>query len=51
MLCECKESDHRGFCKNDYIWNCRTYACECTRVCKIDEYLDTRNFSWKNLVN
>ena len=35
-------------CKHDYMWNPSTChcECECNRACKIDEYLDIKNYSY-----
>ena len=43
--CECKELDDWSFCKNDYMWNPSMCDCECNKICKIDEYLDIKNYS------
>ena len=45
--CECKELDDSGSCKNDYMSNPSTCDCECKKACKIDEYVNTKNFSCK----
>ena len=37
--CKCKELDHYGSCKRDYVWNPSACSCECTKACKNDEYL------------
>ena len=29
--------------KDYYLWNPRTYDCECNKAYKIDKYLDTKN--------
>ena len=42
--CDCKELDDWCFCKNDYMWNPSARDCECNKACKIDEYLDNKNF-------
>ena len=34
-----------GFLLNDNMWNPSTCDCECTKACKIDEYLDIKNWS------
>ena len=36
-----------GSHKNDYIWNTNMCNCECHKACKIDEYLDTKNYLCK----
>ena len=37
--------DDWSSCKEDYMWNLSTCDCKCNKVCKIDEYLDTKNRS------
>ena len=46
-MCECKELDDWGSCKDDYIWNPSTCYCDCNMACEIAEYLDIKNFSCK----
>ena len=29
------------------MWNSNTHDCECNKTCKIDEYLDIKNYSCK----
>ena len=48
FCCECKELDHWGSCKNDYLWNPSTCDCECNKASKIYEYLDIKTWSCKN---
>ena len=43
--CVCKELDDWGFCEKVYMWNPGTSDCECSKTCKIDESLDTKNCS------
>ena len=45
--CEFKEFDDWGSCKNSCIWNPSKCDCECNKACKIDEYLNIKNFSCK----
>ena len=45
--CECKELDDWGSCEKISTWNPSTCGCKCNKACKIDEYLDTKNFSYK----
>ena len=45
---ECKELDHWGSSKNDYMWNPSTCDCECSKAWEIDEYLNTKNFHGRN---
>ena len=42
---ECKELDYSGFFKNDYMWNQSMCDFECNKACKVDKYLDIRNYS------
>ena len=47
---ECKELDNWISCKDNYIWNPSTRDCECNKVaCKINEYLDIKTCSCKNV--
>ena len=43
--CGCKKLHDSSFYKNDYMWNLSTCNSECNKACKIDKYLDTKNFS------
>ena len=42
---ERKELDYFGFCRSDHMWNPSNCDCECSKACKIDEYLDTKTCS------
>ena len=42
-MCEYKELDDCGSCKNSYMWNPSTRDCKCNETYKIDEYLDIKN--------
>ena len=42
---ECKELDDWGSCEKGYMWNPSTWDCECYKICKIDEYLNTKTCS------
>ena len=42
--CECKKLDDWSYCKNDYMWNPSVCDCECNNACKIDEYLDIKDY-------
>ena len=44
-VCECKELNDWISCKDGYMWNRSTCDCQINKVCKIDEYLDIKNFS------
>ena len=45
--CKCKERDDWSSCKDDYTLNPSTCDCECNKTCKIGEYLDIVNCSYK----
>lgn len=44
-VCECKELNDWISCKDGYMWNRSTCDCQINKVCKIDDYLDIKNFS------
>ena len=37
--CDCKRLIRHPACEEDYVWDTRTYACECGKDCVIVEYL------------
>ena len=41
--CKCKTPIKRLVCKENYVWNSVTCACECNKDCEIDDYL--KNFT------
>ena len=43
----CKELDDWASCKDNYTWNPSACDGECNKACKVDEYLDTKNYSCK----
>ena len=34
-------------CKDNYMWNPSTCDCDCKKSCKIDKYLDVKNYSYE----
>ena len=48
--CKCKKLDGCNSRKDDCIRNPSTCDCECNMACKIDKYLDIKNFSCKKCV-
>ena len=44
---KCKELHDWSVYEKGYLWNPSTCDCECSKVCKINKYLDTKNFSWE----
>ena len=48
--CEFKELDDRGSCKDNYMWNPSACDCVSNKACKIDNYLDVRNFMQKTSI-
>ena len=42
---KCKELYDWSSCEDDYMWNPSTSNCESKNACKIDEYLDIKDFS------
>ena len=50
-LCDCKELDDLGSCKDDYMCNPSTCDYECNKACKIDEYVHTKNCSCEKTPN
>ena len=42
-LCECKELNDWGFCKNDFMWNLN--KCDCNKSSEIDEFLEIKTCS------
>ena len=45
--CECKELDDWSSCEKRCLWNPSKCVRERNKACKIDEYLHTKNCSWK----
>ena len=38
-----------AFCKNDYMWNPSSCHCKCNKACKIEEDLDIKDCSCRNV--
>ena len=46
--CECKELINKGICDKGYIWNPSNYKCESDKSCDFGEYLDYKNFKYRD---